>query len=101
MFRLYFFHQPGCGYCAMARPDAEQFQLRHPEGIIIYVHRGLKPEVAGFKPSGTPAYLLLLNEGQTAFTHVGALTLKELEAALKEARREEAGEPETKKRKKR
>ncbi len=78
--RLYFFKQTGCPHCAMAEPDVVRFQRRHPRVSVIHTR---SDGVDGFEPAGTPAYLIKVNDKQ-AFTHVGRLTLKELEEAYKE-----------------
>lgn len=82
--RLYWFHQVGCGHCALAEPEVAKFQRKHPKVMVIKVNLARREEVDGWAPAGTPAYLLKINEKQV-FTHIGGLRFAELEEAYQDA----------------
>jgi len=90
-FRLYYFFQRGCVPCAGAVEALRAFRSAHPtDGCVLEVDAWRKPEVLGFQPKRTPAYFLRVGveEDETIeLKSIGALTLKELERMLKDARK--------------
>jgi hypothetical protein len=74
-FRLYVFLQPSCPICTLAGPIIDQFQRKHPEGIVVRTHRR---ELNGFKAKATPTYLFIADMGEP-MVHEGILELEEME----------------------
>jgi hypothetical protein len=89
VFRLYFFFQNGCSHCEEAEPALLKFIAAHPEGLVIRKNLRRSGKVAGFEPEATPAYLMFHGESAgDGTTHVGVLTVAELEKMLVKASRQ-------------
>jgi thiol-disulfide isomerase/thioredoxin len=82
-FRLYFFWNKGCPFCKRAEPLVNEFMAKHrAEGLLLKKELDkLDEPLAGFFPSGAPAYLFII-EGKTAGT-IGLQSVASLEKKLK------------------
>lgn len=91
-YTLYFFFQPGCAACAVAKPELEGFRKLHPEAIILMCnvssHKDWSLESGNpekpFKPRATPTYAVT-HFGNLLDHHEGKLTRVQLEKFVKEA----------------
>lgn len=90
--RLYFIYQTGCPACASAEPPLARFSRKNPHLMILRRNAQKSPEVAGFEPNGTPAYLLMV-EGTPVWRHEGMLDEVELQRVWDQAKSGEAPEP--------
>ena len=82
--KLHVVKQLGCGACAEADPHLRELRRRHPLDVFIVEHYlDVRPDLTlgGWKPTATPAYVLLDGE-KLVKKKVGLLTADQLEVWL-------------------
>lgn len=76
---VHVFMQMGCPACDAAKPHLLALRAKYP--MRVFVIPKFTGSVHGWSPSGTPGYAVVIG-GQLVATHVGTLTLKDLERLI-------------------
>lgn len=79
---LYFFSQPGCPHCAMARPVVDAIRRKYLGQIMVLeLNVDLHPGIDDYKVKATPAYVVK-RSGFVVATKEGGLNEAQLEKLI-------------------